>query len=119
MLIWETKTIDMDVLEAGFKAHQLESFAAPSPHGERNLFLLQAFLSVSTADEAPSPEEGVIGGEPCQNEHGLAEVVACQGDFIIPRGVRVQVDPDCSPPTGNHQHDLSSNLLSHFLLPHR
>ena len=92
MYIWETNDIDMKILEAGFIAQQRESFSNEDTPGqaERNLFFLQAFLSVSS-----SPSELIIPGvieveaqENSLDQHGLGEDMSSRGDFIIPRSDR-------------------------------
>ena len=55
MQVWENEQIQ--ILETGFQKHRSESFVSRSISGlgERNLFFLQAFLSVATAAHDYTP----------------------------------------------------------------
>ena len=92
MHIWENNDIDMKILEAGFIDQQRESFSNEAIPGqaERNLFLLQAFLSVSSApSELIIPVVIEVAAEDISVDHHVLGMHMCsRGDFTIPRSDR-------------------------------
>lgn len=96
MQIWENDNIQ--ILESGFQQHSSESFFSKSISGlgERNLYFLQAFLSVATAshdstttqsdealvddDEEGGEEGGGGGGGGGRPHNGLSCDFAVQVD---------------------------------------